>query len=232
MKKIGGYVPPARWLYHLHRKQVISHLSKDLPRFYDTIESTELAGHWWLWSGTLLGFVRDQQPLRWDDDVDFAIDRKDVNLLLRSLPYLKKRGYRPKRNFLDDNGNVLGMHLVYRGIIYDFFIFDDIGSQCFQFSQFGVLNGGPVRQICDIPRQELSSIEALGRNWPCSADLDLELTAIYGNWREPDPTWSYLSSPCVRVTELWYRNLDTWENIDELAQTLPTKIGNSPPDSN
>lgn len=215
LQKIGGYVPPARWLYHKYRKRVIGNVSRDLPRFFDCIESTEIAGRWWLWSGALLGFERSGKPIEWDHDVDFAIERKDAVLLVRSLVQLEKMGYRPKRNFIDHSGTVLGIHLSRRGIIYDFFIFDDAGPNNRSYSQFGVVDGQPVRQICEIPRQELATIDVLGRPWPCASDRDLELTAIYGNWRVPDPTWSYLNSPSVRRSEPWSADLDSWSRIPD-----------------
>lgn len=215
LQKIGGYIPPIRWLYHKYRKREIGNLVRDLPRFFDCVESTEIAGRWWLWSGAMLGFIRSGKPIEWDHDVDFAIERKDIWLLVRSLPKLKKMGYRPKRNFVDRDGVVFGIHLSRRGIIYDFFILDDVDSNTFSYSQFGVIDGQPVRQICEIPRQKLTTRDMLGRPWPCASDQEVELTAIYGNWRVPDPTWSYLSSPSVRRSEPWGANLDSWEELTD-----------------
>lgn len=224
LKKIGAHVVPARWLYHKYRNWTIANISRNMPRFFDAIETTELAGRWWLWGGALLGFVREGRPLRWDHDVDFAIERKDVELLLRSLPRLKRLGIRPKRNFLDNDGQLLGLHLKYRGIIYDFFVLDDDGPQTYLYSQFGVIDGSQVRQVAHLPHQRLDTIEALGRAWPCAADLDLELTAMYGNWREPDPSWSYLTAPNIRSTEPWSRDLDSWEDIPHSTQHQQSTI--------
>ena len=42
----------------------------------------------------------------------------------------------------------------------------------------------------EIPAQGLAPFDLVGRTWQKVADHEAELTALYGDWRTPDPTWS------------------------------------------
>ena len=57
--------------------------------------------------------------------------------------------------------------------------------------------------MCEIPAQPLEDVAFLGRTWLKTRDHDAELTALYGNWRVPEPGWDYLSGPAIVEPGPW-----------------------------
>jgi hypothetical protein len=45
-----------------------------------------------------------------------------------------------------------------------------------------------------VPEQETVPFSFLGRTWLKPKDHDLELRTVYGSWKVPDPSWSYLDT--------------------------------------
>lgn len=92
---------------------VASALYKMTHDFKTIAEENNL--HYWITGGTLIGALRHQGLIPWDDDIDIAIKSTDVNLFLRlegrfkqlGYVYKKPRGYKivaenmPEPNWID-----------------------------------------------------------------------------------------------------------------------------------
>ena len=59
----------------------------DLRDLNDALKHTELDGHYWVWSGLLLGWARDGAVLPHDClDADFAVANRDFQRLVAAVP--------------------------------------------------------------------------------------------------------------------------------------------------
>jgi hypothetical protein len=62
---------------------------------------------------------------------------------------------------------------------------------------------GYVQNVCEIPALPLEEFHFLGRYWLKPADHEAELTAIYGDWRTPDPDYDYMRGPAIIERRPW-----------------------------
>lgn len=181
--------------------------ARDLRRLHDVLADTDLAGHYWVTFGLLVGWAREGRLLQHDlGDADFGVRLEHVPLLEAAVPALRQAGFRPYAPELANDGRVTDMDF-YRSrrwpfARFDFKIFDRVDGQLRYFNHSWNPDR-PVEVDCRIPEQELIPVQFVGRTWLRSADADLELTAIYGDWRRPRPDWDSLrderSAFCCQV---------------------------------
>ena len=73
----------------------------NLQRLNDALKRTELDGHYWVWSGLLLGWARDGAVLAHDClDADFAVADRDFHRLVDAVPAIMRAGFRCDRRFV------------------------------------------------------------------------------------------------------------------------------------
>jgi len=79
----ASYSMPSRWYQHLYQ------LMKDVHEVF-TCNKLE----YWIQGGTLLGAVRHQGIIPWDDDIDINIKLQDKELFISLIPFLKRLQYK------------------------------------------------------------------------------------------------------------------------------------------
>jgi lipopolysaccharide cholinephosphotransferase len=72
-------------------EHVATHFYQMLKDVNELLEKRGIA--YWLTCGTLLGALRHQGMIPWDDDMDLAFFENDIAKLISLRPELKKRGY-------------------------------------------------------------------------------------------------------------------------------------------
>lgn len=177
-------------------------LAISLKMLDDVTSVLESAGiPYWLEGGTLLGIVREQRLLPWDNDMDLSMDKQYQGRVLRQLWRLVLKGYRvtvkyyrqdvgPFRkgevriikirnyaSFLKKGDAVLDVFLK-RRVDDDFFW--TVGDKK------PVLKSSPARFGTD-----LSTVAFNGKDYSIPADYDGYLSFRYGDWNKPVKTWDF-----------------------------------------
>ncbi|NNN00658.1 MAG: hypothetical protein HKL86_02350 [Acidimicrobiaceae bacterium] len=180
---------------------------KDLARLHDVLESTELAGRYWVFSGMLLGWAREGRLLPNDVDADFGVLPQDVAALMGAVPRLVRAGFRPYQQCRTNDGRLVEFMFRRKRAIYDFSVFfpEADGLHYFVF-------GWPPDQLYEVekvlPAQPLVPFEFLERSWLRHEDYERELELNYGDWRTPQAGWNYLRDGPNAI------RLERWTNCD------------------
>jgi len=166
----------------------------DLRRLNDTLAGSPLEDHYWVWGGLLLGWEREGKVLFHDDmDADFAVLESDWSLLVENVPALEAAGFRGVRRFRNLGGQVTEITFMRHGARFEFFRLEPVDAMAryFVYGRHGRENEEIEREI---PRQETEKFTFLGKVWHKVKDHERELAFIYGDWRIPDPNWSYMET--------------------------------------
>jgi hypothetical protein len=166
----------------------------NLQRLNDALRHTELDGHYWVWSGLLLGWARDGAVLAHDClDADFAVADHDFQRLVNAVPAIMRAGFRCDRRFVNTAGQVTELTFLRQGARFEFFrMFPADGR--LRYYMYSIKLKGITQVEAFVPEQETVPFSFLGRTWLKPKDHDLELRTVYGSWKVPDPSWSYLDT--------------------------------------
>jgi len=167
----------------------------DLRDLNDALKHTGLDGHYWVWSGLLLGWARDGAVLPHDClDADFAVTDRDFHRLVEAVPAIVRAGFRCDRRFVNSAGQVTELTFLRHGARFEFFrMFPDGGR--LRYYMYSIKLKEITEVVAFVPEQETVPFSFLGRTWLKPKDHALELRSVYGSWEVPDPSWSYLDTP-------------------------------------
>jgi SAM-dependent methyltransferase len=178
-------------------------LVANLQLLNDTLATTPIAGRTWIFGGLHLGIVREGAIMLHDTkDVDFGFLGEDVERLEESFPALIEAGFAPHFRFPGLTGEATEFSFIKDDAKFEFFRLDHVGDELI-FHHYGRLPEGSIRNRCAIPAQPLAEVCLADRTWLAARDADVELTALFNDWRTPNPDWNYLEGPSVRETSAW-----------------------------
>ena len=163
----------------------------------------------WLEGGTLLGIVRENRILPWDNDLDLSILAEHEPRLQRALRKIRRGGFRVSRRVFDEESPPFpaGGSRIFkirrkrwfglrRGeVVLDIFVKYTEGEDCFWLigPKKRVRKSVPVRFYRD-----LGAIQFRGRSYPAPKDVEGYLTQRYGDWRTPREDWdSFTDEPTI-----------------------------------
>ena len=157
-------------------------------------------------AGTLLGIVRENRLLPWDNDVDITITRQFENQLLKSLWKIRLCGYKVQAKYYNRDlkyfkkGELRIIKIKHKNplklfktdVILDIFIKRKIEKEYY----WTVGIEAPV--LKSVPEKfydQLTRLEFEGKNYSVPRDYEGYLENHYGeNWRTPIKEWDYRTS--------------------------------------
>lgn len=151
--------------------------------------------------GTLLGIIRENRLLPWDNDLDLTIKSPDLDKLIKARWSLWKRGFRTRIRYYKEDvgpfkkGEVKIMKIqtrkffLFKGFtLLDVFIKKRVDDKYF-WTVGGkkiVLKSAPANFY-----EELKKIDFNGYSYSIPEDVEEYLTYRYGKWQEPKKDWNY-----------------------------------------
>ena len=153
---------------------------------------------YWLDFGTLLGIVRENRILPWDDDMDISIFPKDIEVVrTKVMPELKKLKYRDYLRFFSKNIDPLQKGAPRAFKVRDnrlFFLKGYVKLDIFilykeadklHWVEHGELHSLPANLL-----EEFSYHEFNGKKYRIPKNYDAYLTYHYGDWRIPNENYN------------------------------------------
>ncbi|MCW2993659.1 MAG: hypothetical protein JWQ18_1154 [Conexibacter sp.] len=189
-------------------------MEHNLRLLHDVLARTPIAGRLWLFGGLLLGAIREGEIMLHDSkDADFGFLAEDEPRLLASFGALVDAGFAPHLRFPAATGPATEYSFLKDGAKYEFFKVTVDGER-FTWTNHGYRDDVPTQNTCAIPAQPLDELRFLDRTWLKVRDVDLDLTALYGDWRTPAPGFPYMEAPTIVARAPWDdATYGTWAEV-------------------
>jgi hypothetical protein len=129
------------------------------------------------------------------------------------VPTLVEAGYKPLFRYRGNDGQVTEHSFQRWGAKIEFFRMTHCDDN-FRYHVYAVDPNDEHRHVellAMIPAQPMEPIEFLGRRWLKPADHERELEAVYGDWRTPDPHWSFLDDRAIVERRVWEHSNTNWD---------------------
>ena len=167
-----------------------------------TIELEKAGISYWLEGGTLLGIIRENRLLPWDNDMDISMYIQDRWKLLKAVMKLVFKGYRitvkshpvtigPFRKGELRLIKIRNFERFLRKgeIMLDIFLKKKVEDQFFWMVNVKTptLKSVPARFY-----DELGWVEFNGKKYMIPNDFDGYLSYRYGDWKTPVKSWNYI----------------------------------------
>ncbi len=176
-----------------------------------TFEMEAASIPYWLEGGTLLGIIRENRLLPWDNDMDISMYKTDQKKLLRVVLKLILKGYRISiKRYRQDIGpfkkgefrmlKIRNFEPFFRKgkVMLDIFIKRKINGEYFWTVgvKSPVLKSSPSRFY-----DELDWTEFNGKRYMITKDYNGYLTYRYGDWKTPVRSWNFKKDDKAIVQE-------------------------------
>ena len=155
------------------KPRLVELFAADLRDLHDALERTDLRGHYWVWSGLLLGWAREGAILPHDSlDADFAVTDDDFHRLAAAVPEIAKAGFRCDRRFVNNEGRLTEVSFMRHGARFEFFRMFPEGGRL-RYFMFDSVAGENIELEASVPEQATVPFSFLGRTWLKHEDHEL-----------------------------------------------------------
>lgn len=164
---------------------------------------------YWLEGGTLLGIVREQRLLPWDNDLDLSIHAEHLPTLLRAVRTLPRTKYFLRLRRVKKTNNHFKRRTIRMVKIYNTRWFGlRRGEVCLEiFIKYPIddqsywMIGRKVKSVPKRFYDALTRIEFKNQSYSIPADTDGYLTFRFGDWRTPKQEWNTFRDDNALVTK-------------------------------
>jgi len=193
----------------------IARFQKDLVLLHDVLESTQLAGRYWVIGGLLIGWAREGRILTHDShDADFGYLRQDRERFVEAIPRIIAAGFEAFHRFVNNDGVAVEYRFRKDAAMFDFFEHEESAAGL-SYTFFGNFWQQGVRKemVSRVPSYGLAPMNFLGRTWLKPADHEGYLTSIFGDWQVPNPDYDYKTDDLSIVSSQPWTGSYEW-NLD------------------
>ncbi len=159
-------------------------------KLYSVLKDTEF--RWFALSGTLLGIIRENGFIPYDDDLDYGVMIEDNQTWHRFKDLLQENGIILRHHYTE-NELITEMAFSYNGVHIDFFGMRDYGTHllssiCYRRKNRNYeKNEASTMHITFPPFIGIKEVECKGSVFPVPINGEEFLVCNYGsNWRIPD----------------------------------------------
>jgi len=152
---------------------------------------------YWLEGGTLLGVIRENRLLPWDNDLDISITERYYDQLIAILPELKKLGYMVWSKHFDIDESPFSsdkLRIVKLRTRKFFFIRGEVGLDIFiKFKKEDRYYWQVGKKMKSSPAQFYDTLTTYpfdGKNYMVPEDYEGYLTYRYGDWQKTVKVWN------------------------------------------
>jgi hypothetical protein len=128
---------------------------------------------------------------------------QDMPRFASAVPALIKAGFAPSLRCITNDGRATEYSFLRDSAKFEFFVLESVDGHL-RYYDFGT--GPPTQAVASIAEQALVPFEFVGRTWLKHADHEAELTAMYGDWRTPDPDWWWMDDVAIVERTEWTRH--------------------------
>jgi hypothetical protein len=179
-------------------------MEDNLRLLNDVLARTPIGGRYWFFGGLLLSAVREGEIMLHDTkDADWAFLDVDEERLHASFGALVEAGFLPHLRFPGAVGPATEYSFMKDGAKFEFFKVSVDGDRFVWRNHGHRSDGVPLQNHCAIPAQPLDELRFLDRTWLKARDADVELTALYGDWRTPAAGFDYMQAPTIFDRSPW-----------------------------
>lgn len=165
-------------------------------KLVEVLEKTDFS--YFMTFGTMLGIVRDNKFLPFDDDLDIAIEENELFSWEKLENVLKENGFKVKHRFSYKTKITEETFVDINNVSIDFFLHEQ-NEDGFRYSYFyerkeGKIYPSPnmfsVQKMCMPKLDKVIMQKVNGIDYPVPSNFDDFLKHFYGpSWKIPDPSW-------------------------------------------
>lgn len=175
-------------------RQALQRFKRNLQLLHEVLATTDLSERYFVWGDLLLGWARDGQILPHNcHAADFGYFRADRQLWLQAIPSLVQAGFQPDSRWTNSAGTITEYVFTKDGTRFAFRELHQEGDTArYWVYALTSVKKAWLELVGVVPLRAFTHRRFLGRTWRIPDDHATLLTAVYGDWRTPNPYYDFV----------------------------------------